>query len=142
MSPSETSGIISFLRDCLAEDRSSGGIGSVFGSRIRSRRFLAGSDSALADSIGIIDLPPSQAEPLIRDAALYRRERELLHGSLFMTGLHQGRPMAAPVLLHPIDAGAISGASSAPPTIIAVLGHICSKALASISLDISTINRE
>ena len=76
--------IISFLHDCLAEDRSSSGVPSIFASKIRARRFLAGSDNPLAESTGIIDLPPSQAAPLIRDAALYRRERELLHGSLFL----------------------------------------------------------
>ncbi len=104
--PAKDNGIaplLSWLRDCLAEDRSGKGVANLFSSSVKARRFLEGEDRTTGVPTWLVDLPPGQARELAEKAGLYRRECGFFLGAPFLAGRIAGREIAAPVLLFPVE---------------------------------------
>lgn len=103
--------LISWLRDCLAAERSNRGITRITGAGIKRRRMLEGRDDALGGPTGMVDLALSVAEDLAATAMLYRRECELWHGSWIIAGQAAGATISAPVMLHRVRPEALEGST-------------------------------
>ncbi|MBL9154711.1 MAG: hypothetical protein JNK37_19685 [Verrucomicrobiales bacterium] len=100
--------IIRYLRECYRENGHRGGLWNIHSGSVSLRLFLNGKDflhsrPEAADSHYIRE---STASTLAREAALHRKERELLYGTLFVIGRAEvpgGRSetVCAPLLLYP-----------------------------------------
>ncbi len=110
--PAEDNGIaplLSWLRDCLAEDRSGRGVTNIFSQSVKARRFLDGEDRTTGTPTWLADLPPGQARILAESVDIYRRECGFYLGTPFLAGRIAGREIAAPVLLFPVEDGGPQG---------------------------------
>ena len=102
----DPSGLLRYLRDCYRADHRGSAVLDVFATAISHRHVLEGEERLAAGSLPTV---PAAAEPLLaagRAAEVYRRERSLVYGVLFVagrTGGVGGLPdrVCAPLLLFP-----------------------------------------
>lgn len=100
--------ILSHLRECYRENGSRGGLWNVFGSSVYWRVPLKGADflASRPEAEDARYLRSPDVAQIARAAAFHRKEKDLLHISLFLIGWverFEGKPEAlcAPLFLHP-----------------------------------------
>ena len=95
--------LLSYLRDCLAEERARAGIPSLFAPKIRSRRLTKDEEKISFSEFGSLDLPPSELSALTTSATLLQRNTDLFYSTIVIASQDNGKTLHTPVLLYPIE---------------------------------------
>jgi hypothetical protein len=109
--------IIQFLRACYEADNRETAVSNLFNKSIRHLHFIEGEERLLSGLLPRIPLATEAAPTAMKDAALYRREKELLYCAFTLIGKCRGRGprqqpglLCAPLFLYPaklVDDGSI-----------------------------------
>ncbi|MBN2527624.1 MAG: hypothetical protein JXR76_14620 [Deltaproteobacteria bacterium] len=100
--------IINYFKECYREDRSHSFIRNVFHKDVGFLRFVENDEELLASPLRIAYHHDARADELAKTAHVYRREKELLYGAIFVVGqvvLADGsrEPVCAPVVFQPVS---------------------------------------
>lgn len=97
----ETQKTIQWLAECFREDRSRQGMVNFFKSnKVELRHVIKGEEKLLNGLLEEEVLSPAYGEKLWKQANLYRREKELVYGSLFISGVRNSWEVNAPIVFY------------------------------------------
>lgn len=94
------SGTIRWLRECYRADRSRVGVRDFYGGDVKLRQMMRGEERLLTGLLEEELLTPSYGEKAFEYAAMYRREREVVYGALFVCGKRGGKVHRAPLVMY------------------------------------------
>jgi len=95
--------IIRALTGCYAEEIRRAPVQDFFATKIRHHMFMTGEEELINGHLSFVPLPAKKAQAAQKNAYLYRKEKELLYGSLFLTGFVGEQFVASPLISWPAD---------------------------------------
>ena len=101
-----SSPLIRYYRDCYEADNRRSTIWNIFKPSVEHRLFIEGEEELLNGGLPHEPVDAERGKPAMAAAQVYRKEKDLLYGSLFVVGASQdddgkGLPLCAPLLMHP-----------------------------------------
>jgi len=114
MSVAPDSRLIKWLHQCFREDRTRAGVADAYAAKVSGRLMMRRQEVLANGEMEEEVLANNTAVKLLDRVRLYRREKELLYGTLFVCGTISGKRYRAPLVMYPAkmdDAQGFIGAS-------------------------------
>ncbi len=81
--------IVSFYRDCYYHDRNKKSLNNIFSKDIEYLQFIKEEEYLFTEFLPYISIEGDDAEKISKSLFLYRKEKELIYGSLFLVGQYR-----------------------------------------------------